>query len=251
MELRFDGRTILITGAGSGIGAATARELAAGGAEVVLSDLTEDNVAAVAEEIRASGGRARVFAADVSRSDQVAALVDFAASGEGGLSGLVNNAGISGTPAPTGAHDPDSWQRVIDVNLSGVFYGMHHALPKIAAAGGGAVVNVASILGSVGFANSVGYVSAKHGVIGATRAAALEYATQNIRINAVGPGFIHTPLIEQRLSEDYRHSLEARHPMGRLGTAEEVADLIVYLLSDRAGFITGACYQIDGGYTAQ
>lgn len=251
MEIRFDGRTILITGAGSGIGAATARELAASGAEVVLSDLTDTAAEGIAAEIRASGGRARAFAADVSRADQVAALVEFASSGPGGLYGLVNNAGISGTPAPTGAHDPEAWQRVIDVNLSGVFYGMRHALPKIAAAGGGAVVNVASILGSVGFANSVGYVSAKHGVVGATKAAALEYATQNIRINSVGPGFIRTPLIEHRLSDDYRRSLEARHPMGRLGTAEEVADLIVYLLSDRAGFITGACYQIDGGYTAQ
>lgn len=251
MDLRFEGKSIIITGAGSGIGAATARELAAAGARIVLSDIGAENLAEIEAEIRAAGGEVESFIADVSKSDEVKALVEFASRDGAKLYGLVNNAGIAGRPTETGAHSPEAWEKVISVNLSGVFYGLHHALPVISAAGGGAIVNVASILGNVGIAGSVGYVSAKHGVIGATKTAALDYATRGVRVNAVCPGFIRTPLIAHRMDDENRRALEARHPMGRLGEAEEVAALIVFLLSERASFITGSVHLVDGGYTAQ
>lgn len=138
-----------------------------------------------------------------------------------------------------------------DINLSGVFYGIRFAIPEMVKAGGGSIVNVASILGSVGFAGSVAYVSAKHGVVGMTKNAALEYAGQGVRVNAVGPGFIHTPLVDNALDKPTQDFLNGKHALGRMGTSEEVAALIVFLLSDRASFITGSYHLVDGGYTAQ
>lgn len=251
MDLRFDGKTVIVTGGGSGIGAATAEELASSGATVIVADLNLEHAEQVVKGITDKGGKAYPFAVDVAKADQVKAMVDFSVAKTGALYGIVNNAGIGGPAAPTGSYDLDGWQKVIDINLSGVFYGMRFATPEIEKAGGGAVVNVASILGSVGFANSTAYVSAKHAVVGATKNAALEHAAGGVRVNSVGPGFIQTPMVENALDEATLKFLEGKHALNRLGRSEEVAALIVFLLSERASFITGSYHLVDGGYTAQ
>lgn len=251
MDLRFDGKTVIVTGGGSGIGAATAEELASSGATVIVADLNLEHAEKVVKGITDPGGKAYPFAVDVAKADQVKAMVDFAVVKTGALYGIVNNAGIGGPAAPTGSYDLEGWQKVIDINLSGVFYGMRFAIPEIEKAGGGAVVNVASILGSVGFANSTAYVSAKHAVVGATKNAALEHAAGGVRVNSVGPGFIQTPMVADALDEATLKFLEGKHALNRLGRSEEVAALIVFLLSERASFITGSYHLVDGGYTAQ
>jgi NAD(P)-dependent dehydrogenase (short-subunit alcohol dehydrogenase family) len=244
--MEFAGKVALVTGGASGIGAAIARRLAAAGAAVVIADLDGDGTRRVAADLPQSLG----IVLDVADPAAVAAAVDAAVAKFGALHLAVNNAGIGGASAPTGEYEVAEWRRVLAINLDAVFYGLRFEIPAILAAGGGAVVNMASILGSVGFANAPAYTAAKHGVVGLTRNAALEYSARGVRINAVGPAFIDTPLIQGVPGLDLE-ALARLHPIGRLGRAEEVAELTAFLLSDRASFITGSYYPIDGGYLAQ
>lgn len=250
-EQDFSGKTALVTGAGSGIGTVVALELGVRGAHVIVSDLDENEAKNVAERIRKAGGTADPCAADVADPDAARRLVKFAQKKGEGLHLAVNNAGIGGASAATGDYPLESWRKVIDVNLNGVFYGLRYQIPAMLEAGGGSIVNMASILGSVGFHNASAYVAAKHGVIGLTKTAAMEYAQRGIRINSVGPAFINTPLLSKNLDQDTLDALAGMHPMGRIGTSEEVSALTCFLLSDRASFITGSHHLVDGGYTAQ
>ena len=241
----------IVTGGGSGIGEACAKLLAQRGATVLVSDVDPAAAERVASEIESGGGRAAADRTDVADPDQVEAMVAAAVERFGGLDVGVNNAGIGGPTAPTGEYPLDGWQTVMSVNLNGVFYCTRAEIGPMRDRGGGSIVNMASILGAVGFANSVAYVAAKHGVVGLTQNAALEHAADHIRVNAVGPGFIRTPLLDANLDEAALTAIAALHPIGRLGTSEEVAELVAWLASDASSFVTGSYYPIDGGYLAR
>ena len=247
MDQEFAGKVAIVTGAGSGIGEATALLLAARGAQVVVADL--DGVAAerVAKTIEKG---VLPYAVDVSKPEECEAMVKATIMRFGRLDIAVNNAGIGGRQALTGAYPLDGWADVIAVNLSGVFYSMRAEIPAMLGSAGGSIVNMASILGSVGFGQSVAYVAAKHGVVGMTKTAAIEYAKSGIRVNSVGPGFIDTPLLAAA-DQDVVAGISALHPLGRLGRSEEVAELVAFLASERASNITGSYFLTDGGYTAQ
>jgi len=248
MQQDFSGKVVIVTGAASGIGAAIVRDLVGRGGKAVVADFDADGAERVAREL---GGNARPFAVDVADAPQVKEMVAFALREFGRLDAAVNNAGISGSSAPIGETELENWHRVIDVNLHGVFYGMRYEIPAMLETGGGAIVNMASILGSVGWRGSVGYVAAKHALLGMTKTAALEYAAQGIRVNAVGPAFIATPLIEGAMDEDALAGLVALHPAGRLGRADEVAAITNFLLSDAASFVNGSYHPVDGGFLSQ
>ena len=245
-------KVALITGGSSGIGRAVALAWAREGAKVVVSDVDRSGGGETVEQVRAAGGEAIFIAADVGKPEDCEALVRGAVEKFGRLDIACNNAGIGGPQAPTADYPLDGWAQVIAINLSGVFYGMKYQLPAMLNNGGGAIVNMASILGAVGFAGAPAYTAAKHGVVGLTQAAALEYSAQGVRINAVGPGFIHTPMISAlEDNQAVNDMLVAAHPIGRLGRAEEVAELVLWLSSDKASFVTGAYYPVDGGYLAR
>lgn len=244
----LENKVALITGAGSGIGKAAAQLFAKEGAKVVISDINEDHGNKAVKEIKTAGGDAFFVKANSASAEDNEKLVKQTLDHYGALDIAVNNAGIGGPLSITGEYPVDGWQKVIDINLSGVFYGLRYQLPAMK--NGGSIVNVASILGMAGTRFSPAYVAAKHGVVGLTKAAALEYADKNIRINSIGPGYIKTPLLDS-LDEATMKALVGLHPIGRLGTAEEVAELILWLASPKSSFVTGAYYNVDGGYLAQ
>ncbi|WP_394345085.1 SDR family NAD(P)-dependent oxidoreductase [Antarcticibacterium arcticum] len=248
--MELEGKVALITGAGSGIGEGTAILFAKEGAKLVLSDINEEAGNKVLVEIKENGGEAVFIKADTSVAEDSEKSVEVALKTFGRLDIAVNNAGIGGAMAPVGEYGIDDWDKVIAINLSGVFYGMRYQIPAMLKNVSGSIINVASILGNVGLAKSAAYVAAKHGVVGLTKSAAIEYSSKGIRVNSVGPGFIKTPLLEQ-LEKEQLDQIIALHPIGRLGEVNEVAQLFLWLASERSSFATGTYYPIDGGYLAR
>lgn len=254
---RYVGKVALVTGAAGGIGFATAVRLAREGASLVLADLTEAELVAVADAVRAVGGRAAAAAADVSRLADFEALVARAESEFGGLDLLVNNAGIEGVVAPLESYPIDVFDRVLAVNVRGVFLGMRAAGPALRRRGAGAIVNLASVAGVSGDPNLSAYVASKHAVIGLTRSAALAFGPQGIRVNAVAPAPVETRMMRSieggmggtENAEAVKKLIGERIPLGRYAEPAEVAALIAFLGSDEARFINGSVYTIDGGMT--
>ena len=249
MKYSFKGNSAIVSGGGSGIGEATARLLAANGVQVVVSDIDLEAARRVVEAIDAAGGRAVAHAGNTARPGDAQAAVQCALEHFGALHLAFNNAGISGVLRPAGELAENEWQQVIDVNLSGVQHALRAQIPAMLAAGGGAIVNMSSILGLVGSATAPAYVAAKHGVTGLTRSAALAYAAQGIRINSIHPGYIDTPLLKV-LDEATLAALKGMHAIGRLGQSDEIAHAACFLLSEGASYMCGSALVVDGGYTA-
>lgn len=245
---QLENKVAIVTGGASGIGKAIVELFVKEGAKVVVADLNEK----LGDQLIDSLGDSNIIfvKADASSAEDNKKIVDVAIENFGALHIAVNNAGIGGDSATVGDLTIKGWKKVIDINLNGVFYGMHYQLPEIEKVGG-SIINMASILGQVGFANSSAYVAAKHGVVGLTKSAGWEYATKGVRVNAIGPGFISTPLVDNALNADALKYLETQHAFQRLGQPEEVAELALWLASDKSSFVTASYYPVDGGYLAK
>ena len=252
MEKDLLSKIAIVTGGSSGIGEAAALLYADHGAKVIVSDINEKKGNEVVEKIKKKSGEAFFIKTDVSDAGQCKNLVEKTIEKYGGVDISFNNAGISGESNPIADMSIEGWNKMIATNLSSVFYCMKYQIAQMIKQGKGAIVNTSSILGSVGFANAAAYVAAKHGLVGLSKNAALEYSKNGIRVNAIGPGFINTPLLTEAGIDDVaKKGLIQLHPIGRLGEAVEVAELAVWLSSDKASFITGSYYAVDGGYLAQ
>ncbi len=253
MAGRVEGKVSLITGGGSGIGRATALLFGREGARVVIADYNAEGGERAAKEIRDAGGAAEFHAADMSNPAQVEALIAKIAAAHGRLDCAFNNAGIAGRMTNTAECLLENWDRVIAINLSGVFYCMKYEIVQMLKQGGGSIVNTSSVAGLIGLAGGPAYVAAKHGVAGLTKTAALEFAQRGIRVNAVCPGFIRTPMVERVLDRGSfnEEQIFAAEPMHRMGKPEEIAEAVLWLCSDASSFVTGLPMPVDGGYVAQ
>jgi NAD(P)-dependent dehydrogenase (short-subunit alcohol dehydrogenase family) len=253
MAGRVEGKVALVTGGGSGIGRATALAFAREGAKVVVADVVAEGGEETVRLIKAAGGEAIFVKADVATAAEVEALVKKAVDTYGRLDCAFNNAGIEGEIGQTADCTEENWDRVVDIDLKGVWLCMKYEIPQMLKQGSGAIVNTASVAGLVGFQGIPAYVAAKHGVNGLTKTAALEYAKSGIRVNAVCPGVIHTPMVERafKANPQMAESATAIEPVGRLGKPEEIAEAVVWLCSDAASFVTGLPMAVDGGLVAQ
>jgi NAD(P)-dependent dehydrogenase (short-subunit alcohol dehydrogenase family) len=250
---RLKGKVAIVTGAASGIGEATAVLFAEEGASVVAADRDESKGEQIVQRIRDSGGQAMFVPTDVSSPEQVQAMIAAAVDSYGGLDVIFNNAGIEGEMnKPTAECTLDNWHRVIEINLTGVFLGMKYAIPEMLKTGGGSIINNASVAGLVGFAGIPAYCASKGGVVQLTKCAAMEYATENIRVNAICPGVIWTPMVERATggTAEGEAAFKALEPVGRFGTAEEIARMALFLACDESTFCTGAPFIVDGGFVA-
>ena len=255
MTRNLEGKSALVTGGASGIGRATALAFAREGARVAVADILEEAAQRTVSEIEAMGGQALAIACDVTDDDAVKAMIAATVDAFGSLDCAFNNAGIAPYQVNAGGQKiadvaPEAWRRLIDVNLTGVWLCLRHEVAQMRAQGsGGVIINTASILGLVGSATSSAYVAAKHGVVGLTKTAAADHAEDNIRVNAVCPGYIETPMTEETMRRRGGRIL-ARVPMARMGKAGEIAEAVVWLCSPKASFVTGVSWAVDGGYTA-
>lgn len=246
----FAGKLAFVTGAGSGIGAATAELLASAGASIVVADIDLRAAEAVAKGLRESGAHAQAIRIDVADPRSVHDALETACAQHGGLDLAVNAAGITGALQPCADYELAEWQRIIGINLTGLFLCLKSEIQQMEKRGRGAIVNVSSIMGQLALPGTIAYAASKHGVEGATKAAALDYAQKGIRINAVAPGYVDTPLIAGR-KEATHDKIVAMHPVGRIAEPREIAELIVFLLSPRASFITGSVHHADGAYSVR
>ena len=251
INYELDGKVAVVTGAASGIGLACAHALARSGAAVSLWDLNAESLEKAVAELEQYDRPTRTAIVDVSDSQRVTDAMEQVANDLGRVDIVVANAGIGGDQKPTADYSDDSWHKVIGVNLDSVFYTQRAGIQAMRRNGGGSVINMASILGQVGFAMSSAYVAAKHGVLGMTKAAAWEHTADGVRVNAVGPGFIMTPLLEANLDQPAIDFLAGQHAVQRMGRPEEVAELVAWLASDASSFVSGAYYPVDGGYLAR
>lgn len=243
-------KVAVVSGAGSGIGRAIAESYAREGAKVVITDISEDHGNETVKAIQDAGGDAFFVKADSSVAEENKKLVEAVVAKYGRLDIACNNAGMGGPPAPTGEYEPADWDKVIALNLNGVFYACRYQIEQMLKNGGGSIVNIASIHGTVAAPNSPAYTASKHGVVGLTKNIAAEYGEKNIRCNAVGPGYIETPLLTNHLNKDMMQAVARKSTMNRLGTPQEIAELVVFLSSDKSSFTTGSYIIADGGYTA-